>query len=72
MTTPVDATARRDALVEGLLRTAIGTFDLFSVYLGDVLGLYRALADRGPLPPSCRPFPDPRRPTSGVGAKPRL
>jgi 2-polyprenyl-3-methyl-5-hydroxy-6-metoxy-1,4-benzoquinol methylase len=49
MTTQADATARRDALVERLFRDAIGTFDLFSVYLGDVLGLYRALADRGPL-----------------------
>lgn len=28
---------------------AIGAFDLFSVYLGDELGLYRALAEKGPL-----------------------
>jgi 2-polyprenyl-3-methyl-5-hydroxy-6-metoxy-1,4-benzoquinol methylase len=29
--------------------SAIAAFDLFSVYLGDVLGLYRSLADKGPL-----------------------
>ena len=40
---------RRDALVERLFANAIGAFDLFSVYVGDRLGLYRALADRGPL-----------------------
>jgi 2-polyprenyl-3-methyl-5-hydroxy-6-metoxy-1,4-benzoquinol methylase len=44
-----EATGRRDALVERLFADAIGAFDLFSVYLGDVLGLYRALADKGPL-----------------------
>ena len=44
-----DAAQRRDALVERLFMNAIGAFDLFSVYLGDVLGLYRALAERGPL-----------------------
>jgi hypothetical protein len=42
-----DAAQRRDALVERLFMNAIGAFDLFSVYLGDVLGLYRALAERG-------------------------
>jgi 2-polyprenyl-3-methyl-5-hydroxy-6-metoxy-1,4-benzoquinol methylase len=42
-------TVRRDALVERLFMDAVGAFDLFSVYLGDELGLYRALADRGPL-----------------------
>jgi 2-polyprenyl-3-methyl-5-hydroxy-6-metoxy-1,4-benzoquinol methylase len=44
-----DATTRRDALVERLFMDAIAAFDLFSVYLGDELGLYRALADKGPL-----------------------
>lgn len=44
-----DAADRRDALVERLFRSAIGAFDLFSVYLGDRLGLYRALADGGAL-----------------------
>jgi 2-polyprenyl-3-methyl-5-hydroxy-6-metoxy-1,4-benzoquinol methylase len=49
MTTTASAAERRDALVERLFMDAIGAFDLFSVYLGDVLGLYRALADKGPL-----------------------
>jgi 2-polyprenyl-3-methyl-5-hydroxy-6-metoxy-1,4-benzoquinol methylase len=43
-----DPAKRRDALVERLFANAIGAFDLFSVYLGDRLGLYRILADRGP------------------------
>src|SRR5919201_812983 len=42
-------TVRRDALVERLFMNAIGAFDLFSVYLGDELGLYRALSDGGAL-----------------------
>ncbi len=41
-----DSTERRDALVERLFANAIGAFDLFSVYVGDRLGLYRALADK--------------------------
>jgi 2-polyprenyl-3-methyl-5-hydroxy-6-metoxy-1,4-benzoquinol methylase len=49
MATAVDAAERRDALVERLFMNAVGAFDLFSVYVGDVLGLYRALADKGPL-----------------------
>jgi 2-polyprenyl-3-methyl-5-hydroxy-6-metoxy-1,4-benzoquinol methylase len=44
-----DANERRDALVERLFMNAIGTFDLFSVYVGDVLGLYSILNERGPL-----------------------
>lgn len=39
--------ARRDALVGRLFEAAIGAMDLLSVYLGDRLGLYRALAERG-------------------------
>ena len=49
MATVADATERRDALVGRLFMDAVGAFDLFSVYLGDRLGLYRALADKGPL-----------------------
>src|SRR6266542_1098782 len=49
MATVADATGRRDALVERLFMNAIGAFDLFSVYVGDVLGLYRSLAERGAL-----------------------
>jgi 2-polyprenyl-3-methyl-5-hydroxy-6-metoxy-1,4-benzoquinol methylase len=43
------AAARRDALVERLFGATIGAFDLYAVYLGDRLGLYRALADSGAL-----------------------
>ncbi len=49
MATAAEATDRRDALVERLFMDAVGAFDLFSVYIGERLGLYRALADRGPL-----------------------
>jgi len=49
MASAADATERRDALVERLSLDAIGAFDLFSVHIGDRLGLYRALADKGPL-----------------------
>jgi SAM-dependent methyltransferase len=42
------AEARRDALVERLFDAALGAFDLLGVYLGDRLGLYQALSDRGP------------------------
>ena len=38
----------RDALAERLFAAAVATFDLFGVYLGDRLRLYRALADVGP------------------------
>jgi 2-polyprenyl-3-methyl-5-hydroxy-6-metoxy-1,4-benzoquinol methylase len=51
MTTP-DAIERRDALAERLVLNAVGAFDLFSVYLGERLGLYQALADRGPMTPA--------------------
>lgn len=49
MASAADATVRRDALVERLSLDAIGAFDLFSVHIGERLGLYRALADKGPL-----------------------
>jgi 2-polyprenyl-3-methyl-5-hydroxy-6-metoxy-1,4-benzoquinol methylase len=49
MASVAESTERRDALVERLFMNAIGAFDLFSVYVGDRLGLYRILADRGPL-----------------------
>ncbi len=40
--------AKRDAMAERLLNASLGMFDLFGAYLGDRLGLYRALADAGP------------------------
>jgi 2-polyprenyl-3-methyl-5-hydroxy-6-metoxy-1,4-benzoquinol methylase len=49
MASVAESTERRDALVERLFLDAVGAFDLFSVYLGTRLGLYRALADEGPL-----------------------
>ncbi len=42
------AEAGRDALVGRLFEAALGAFDLLGVYLGDRLGLYKALAERGP------------------------
>lgn len=47
-TTMVDPVERRDALAGRLGAAALGAFDLCAVYLGDRLGLYRALADGGP------------------------
>lgn len=48
MTTASSADARRDELVERLFGSALGAMDLLCVYLGDRLGMYRALADAGP------------------------
>ena len=46
---PADAIAsQRDAFIERFLQFASGTFSLFSIYIGDRLGLYRALAESGP------------------------
>src|SRR5690349_21786185 len=42
------ATERRDALAGRLFQATLGAMDLFNVYLGDRLGLYRALAEGGP------------------------
>jgi 2-polyprenyl-3-methyl-5-hydroxy-6-metoxy-1,4-benzoquinol methylase len=39
---------RRDQLVERLFGSALGAMDLLCVYVGDRLGMYRALADAGP------------------------
>jgi len=49
MASVADSTERRDALVGRLFMSAVEAFDLFSVYLGERLGLYRVLADDGPL-----------------------
>lgn len=48
MTTATSPDARRDELVERLFSSALGAMDLLCVYLGDRLGMYRALADTGP------------------------
>src|SRR5687768_3861623 len=41
-------TSRADALTERLFSSAVATFDLVGVYLGDRLGWYRSLATEGP------------------------
>jgi hypothetical protein len=46
------AQQRRDEFAEGLFEKIIGAMEVASVYLGDRLGLYRALADGGPTTPS--------------------
>jgi 2-polyprenyl-3-methyl-5-hydroxy-6-metoxy-1,4-benzoquinol methylase len=43
---------RRDELVERLFGAAIGAFELAGVYLGDKLGLYRALAEADSMTPA--------------------
>ena len=43
---------QRDALVDGLFERIIGAMEVATVYLGDRLGLYRALADGGPSTPA--------------------
>jgi SAM-dependent methyltransferase len=48
MTTEATAVARRDELVGRLFGSALGMMDLLCIYLGDQLGLYRALVQRGP------------------------
>jgi SAM-dependent methyltransferase len=40
---------RTDALAERLFGAALGALELYSVYLGAELGLYRTLDERGPL-----------------------
>jgi 2-polyprenyl-3-methyl-5-hydroxy-6-metoxy-1,4-benzoquinol methylase len=44
-------TTSPDALAERLGGAALGAYELLTVYLGDRLGLYRALSERGALSP---------------------
>jgi hypothetical protein len=47
--TPADAVIQqRDAFIERFLQFAGGAFNIFAIYIGDRLGLYRALAEGGP------------------------
>jgi 2-polyprenyl-3-methyl-5-hydroxy-6-metoxy-1,4-benzoquinol methylase len=39
---------QRDSLVGRLFQSTVGALELYTVYIGDRLGLYRALADGGP------------------------
>ena len=41
------AEQRRDALVERIFESSVGFMELLSIYIGDRLGLYRALANNG-------------------------
>jgi SAM-dependent methyltransferase len=53
-TTPdltTEAGTRRDELVDRLFQATLGAWDVLGVYLGDRLGLYRALADGALLTP---------------------
>ena len=36
--------AQRDAFIDRLLQSTGGLFDIFSIYIGDRLGYYKALA----------------------------
>jgi 2-polyprenyl-3-methyl-5-hydroxy-6-metoxy-1,4-benzoquinol methylase len=47
MANVVDTAGRAEALAERLIMNAVGAFELFSVYVGDVLGLYRVVGERG-------------------------
>jgi SAM-dependent methyltransferase len=48
MATATSAETRRDELVERLFGSALAATDLLCVYVGDRLGMYRALANAGP------------------------
>ena len=49
---PPTVEQQRDAFVGRLLQSLTGAFDVFSIYLGDQLGWYRALAEGGALTPA--------------------
>jgi SAM-dependent methyltransferase len=44
MSTSIDTDRKRDALIERLVQSSTGMFDIYTTYLGDRLGLYQALA----------------------------
>jgi SAM-dependent methyltransferase len=52
MTSVATTEERRDALVERLFEATLAAFDLLTVYVGDQLGLYRALAEKGGCTPA--------------------
>lgn len=47
MSEKTTAEQRRDALVERIFENSVGFMELLSIYIGDRLGLYGALADNG-------------------------
>ena len=46
---PEPAVDRTEALRERLFGNALGALELYTIYLGERLGLYRALAENGPV-----------------------
>ncbi len=52
MSSPTTSAVDRDAFVARISASVAGTLELYHLYLGDRLGLYRALGDRGPLNPA--------------------
>jgi len=44
--TSEEAAANRDGFVERVFSSALATFDIFSIYIGDRLGLYAALQEK--------------------------
>ena len=44
-----EQTSQRDAFVERLLDSAGGVFDIFTIHIGNQLGLYQTLTEAGPL-----------------------
>jgi 2-polyprenyl-3-methyl-5-hydroxy-6-metoxy-1,4-benzoquinol methylase len=46
-----DTESRRDELVQRILRSTGGAFDIFTLYIGDRLGFYADLAAHGPSAP---------------------
>ena len=46
-----EASQQRDQFVKRLLQSTVGTFDIFTMYIGDRLGFYQALSDNGWLTP---------------------
>jgi 2-polyprenyl-3-methyl-5-hydroxy-6-metoxy-1,4-benzoquinol methylase len=45
----IDETTRQNDLIARLFEAAIGALEVFTVYIGDQLGFYRALADSEPM-----------------------
>jgi ubiquinone/menaquinone biosynthesis C-methylase UbiE len=48
----IEADRQRDEIVERLFAAGLGMAEVLTVYLGDALGLYRALEARGPMTPA--------------------
>src|SRR5215813_13655318 len=46
---PVELSEQRDAYAGRWMTSMLGTVDLLTAYIGDRLGLYQALGERGPL-----------------------